>query len=507
MSYIKKQFFLKFYIFIILFSAICSQLTIIGPPLLSSKFINNTIEMEYGKVGLLTDFYIRGQIILETSTSTRDACNSFPSINLRKNNTNIYDENYKIILAYTGSCSISQKARNAQNAGASMLILIHKNNYFSDNFIYSDMGNDIYIPISFIGNSEGKILEEYILNNPNDKILVEINFKPKHKGIVDFKFFFSSSEPKAYELIGNMTNYINKFGEQVIFTPYYVVHKNPYYVEENPTSNLNCVSRGVYCYYPKATTITHEGQKILMEDIRQKCMFKITKEKNKDIKEYFKYLSTFAKLCINEKKISLTRECSKLTLKELGYSEDYLDECFADSFDVRPINLNSNFYIENNNKVLEKEYNEILKYKLTSFPAIIINDKLIPGIIKELNIVIQICNEVKEKPSFCSFITGFTDEHRTQSKRRSNIIYFLMFLLIVVNIGLFMMCRAYVLEKLKDRIDSDNIDVEGRIKNIINNYFVLRNNNNDYHSFENQSSNNKISSSNIVMNEGKVDTI
>ena len=71
------------------------------------------------------------------------------------------------------------------------------------------------------------------------------------------------------------------------------------------------------------------------------------------------------------------------------------------------------------------------------------------------------------------------------------------------------MCRAYVLEKLKDRVDSDNIDVEGRIKNIINNYFVLRGNNNDYHSFENQSSNknNKISSSNVIMNEGKVDII
>ena len=82
-----------------------------------------------------------------------------------------------------------------------------------------------------------------------------------------------------------------------------------------------------------------------------------------------------------------------------------------------------------------------------------------------------------------------------------------MFLLIVVNIGLFMMCRTYILEKLKNRINVDNIKIEGRIENIINNYFILRNNNNDYHSFENQSSNNKISSSNIVMNEGKVDTV
>ena len=501
-----KIFFIQLYIFSKLFSSIYCQLTIVGPPLLSSKFINNTIDIEYGKVGLLTDFYIRGNIIMETTSSKKDACYPLPSINLRKNNTNIYAENYKILLIYAGSCSISQKARNAQNAGASMLIIIHKSNFISDNFVYSETGNDIIIPVVFIKHGDGKILEEYIINNPNDNILVEVDFKPKQKKFVDFKFFFSSSEPRAYEFIGNMSKLIDKFGEQVVFTPYYVVHKNPYYVDENPTSNLNCVSRGVYCYYPKETTITQEGQKILMEDIRQKCMYMLIKDNKRDIKEYFNYLSSFSKLCINSAKKLLTRDCSKLALKELGYPDYFFDECIADSFNVRSTDLNSNFYIDKNNRILEQEYNEILKYKLDSFPAIIINDKHIYGIIKETNIVMHLCNEVKVKPSFCPFITGFTDEHRVQSKRSSNLIYFLIFLLIIVNIGLFMMCRAYVLEKLKDRMGMENIDVEGRIKNIINNYFVLRGNNNDYQSFENQSNNNN-STQNYVMNEGKVDTV
>ena len=131
---------------------------------------------------------------------------------------------------------------------------------------------------------------------------------------------------------------------------------------------------------------------------------------------------------------------------------------------------------------------------------------MISGIIKEQNIVIQLCNELKERPSFCSYLTGFTDEHRRQGKRTSNLIYFLIRLLIMVNIGLFFMCRTYILEKLKDRADFENIDVEGRIKNVINNFFALRNNN-DYQSFENQSSNNNSIRNNYVMNEGKVDTV
>ena len=499
MSKIKNILFF-FYLITLLLSTINTQLTFLSPHSLSSLFINNTIDIEYGKVGPLTDFYIRGQIILENISPNKDACSSLTGINLRKNNSTAFDENFKILLAFAGSCPISQKARNAQNAGASMLIIINQENFlFNLNFI-QEASNDIFIPIAFISNNNGKIINNYIMNYPNENIIVEINFKPKQKNIVDFKFFFSSSEPKAYELIGNMTKYMDNFGKQVNFTPYYVVHKNPYYVEENPNSNINCLSRGVHCYYPKETTITQEGQKILMEDIRQKCMFELNKDK--DIKQYFKYLDTFARLCINVEKKSLTRECSKMTLKNLGYDEDYLDECVAKSFGVAQYSLSSNVYIEKNNKILEKEYKEILKYKLTSFPAIIINEKPMEGIIKEKSIVIELCNGVLEKPMFCSYFTGFTEEHRAQSEFRSFTIYLLIFLLIVINIGLFFMCRTYILEKLKDKVNIDNIDFEGRIKNMINNYFVLRgNNNNDYHQLENQSNNNP------TQNEGQVFTV
>ena len=187
MSFISIKSFLKSYIYILLFSEIYSQLTILYPTLLSSKFINNTIDIEYGQIGLLTDFYIRGQIILETITPSRDTCSPLKDINKKNNNTNIYEENYKILLTHSGSCSISQKARNAQNSGMSMLIIINKINLASNYLTYSETGNDIKIPIAFIEKKEGKILEEYILNNPNDKMLVEINFKPKQKKIVNFK--------------------------------------------------------------------------------------------------------------------------------------------------------------------------------------------------------------------------------------------------------------------------------------------------------------------------------
>ena len=495
-----KTKIIKLYLQLLLIISIYSQLSILGPSDLVQQLFNRQIEMAYGKIGLLSNFYIRGELFMDTLTENSDACSPLTRLNLRKNNT-LFDENFKILLAYRGSCSFAQKARNAQNAGASMLIIINVGNTPINNVIFTDESNEVNIPVTLINNSDGKIIEDFIKLNPNTKILAEVNFSPSSvKKTIDFKFFFSSSEPRAYELLGKMVKYLDKFGGQIKFTPYYVVHKNPYYVEENPQSNINCLSRGVYCYFPKETTIIQEGQKILMEDIRQKCMYKLSNEKSNSNKLYFEYMNEFEKQCINRDKKTLNKICSQTTLEKLGYSENYLDKCVADSFDVSTYELSSPSTIDKDNKILKEEYDEILKYKITSFPAIIINDKLLNGIIKEENIIINLCNNVKIKPIFCPFFTGFINIHRRRGIHTNKIIYFLIFLLIFVNISLFFMCRAYILEKINERVNSGSIDVDSRINNVINNYFALKNTGNDYTAFnpKNQT---------IEMQEGKVSTV
>ena len=168
---------------------------------------------------------------------------------------------------------------------------------------------------------------------------------------------------------------------------------------------------------------------------------------------------------------------------ELGYPANYLDECVADSFGVKVNDLLSPSYIDKENKIMEEEYNEILKYKLTSFPALVINNKVVTGILKELGIAKVLCNNVKIKPNFCSAFTGVSEAH-IHKGIKIKMIYFLIFMLIFVNISMFFICRAYILEKINDRVKSGSIDIDGRINNVINNYFALKNNNNDYKAFD-----------------------
>ena len=129
-----------------------------------------------------------------------------------------------------------------------------------------------------------------------------------------------------------------------------------------------------------------------------------------------------------------------------------------------------------------------------------INNKVVTGILKELGIAKVLCNNVKIKPNFCSALTGISEAHINKGIETNRIIYVLIFMLIFVNISMFFMCRAYILEKINDRVKSGSIDIDGRINNVINNYFALKNNNNDYKAFD---SKNQV----IEMKEGNVNTI
>ena len=472
-------------IIISLVSFIKSELVIIGPSDLASRYYNKPIELVFGKLADLSNFYVHGEILFENKTTMHTACTELGPLNINANQ-NEYNEDYKILLAYNGECSIIQKARNVQSAGGSMLLLINNNDQDIKDVILEDdgSGNDIKIPIGLISLSNGRIMQNFIENNPKSRIMVEINFKPKPEPKkIEVKIFFSSSELKAYDLINNMMKYLDKFTDQVDLIPIYVSHQSPNYNQENPQRELNCITKGKYCYFPKETTIIQDGQRILMESLRQKCMY-VKSEENK--KYYYNYLQSFSKECLNTENVKFNERCSQQVLDYLGFPMDYLDECMAESFGVN--NLLSSSYIDNENKIFEKDYNEILKYKITSFPAVVVGDKPIEGIIKESKIVIEICKLSTKKPIFCPILTGIK-AHLIKGMNKKRRIYYMIGLIIVINIILFFIFRKYIKRKINEKINFNTIDFEGRVNNFVKNYFSLNKNREmDYKSFDTDAS-------------------
>ena len=68
---------------------------------------------------------------------------------------------------------------------------------------------------------------------------------------------------------------------------------------------------------------------------------------------------------------------------------------------------------------------------------------------------------------------------------------------------MFFKCRNYIIKKTNEGIVPGNIDIDGRIKQLINNYYDLKRNSNDYKAFESNSQ----TSTAIEMQEGNVSTV
>ena len=497
----KKTINLLLLIYIVSF--IKCDLVIIGPGDLASRYNNQPIEIVFGKTSDISNFYAHGEIILENKTISHNACSEL-GILPTNINQNEYSENFKILLAYSGQCSIVQKTRNAQNAGAQMLLLINDNEEDIKDVILEDdgSGSDIKIPIGLISLSNGRIIQNYIETNPKSKILVEINYQKKEaKKRIELKLFFSSSELKAYELIEKINQNTNKFLDQYEFIPIYVTHQSPTYDPEKAQRELNCVTKGKYCYFPKENTITQDGQRILIESLRQKCMYIKSKDK---LRYYYEYMQSFYKECLNSGVPRFNERCAKQVLENLGYPIDYLDECIADSFGVN--SLLSSSYIDNENNIFKKEYEEILKYKLSYFPAVVIDDKPLGGIIKEYTIVEALCNIVSTKPDFCSYISGGFNSQALTINRQKSWIYFLIIAIRVINIILFCTFRKYIMFKINEKINFNTIDFEGRINNVVQNYMSIKKNQElDYQSFDTDASSKNNKGYNKI--EGAVNTV
>ena len=490
---------MKFILIFFFFYLVNCQLSIIGPTDLNSQFSNRPIDIVFKKMTDSANFYVNGEVFFENVTKEHNACQDLGTL-ATNTNQNQFSENFKILLAYKGACPIFQKARNAQSAGASMLILINDNaQNISEVILEEDVaGSEFKIPVGLISQYNGRILHNYIDTYPKNRIMVEINIQPTNpKKKVELKLFFSSSELRAYQLLSNITSYIDKYDDQVTLIPIYVTHQIPGYDPNNAKREFNCVSKGKYCYFPKETTITQDGREILLESLRQKCMYKKSL-KAKKMKYYFDYMDKFYKNCLAVPTPRFNDRCSKQNLDLMGFGVDFLDECVGDSFGVKTL-LSSSF-VDNENYIFKQDYEDIMKYKLSSFPAAVVDDQPIDGIIKEYKIADALCQAVKVKPDFCIYLSGTVIE----SNPRRSWTFFLIILIIIINLCLFIIFRKYIRRKIGEKININMIEVEGRVNNILTNFFRFRKQDNDYQSFGKDGMNTNRASTQI---EGTVNTI
>jgi hypothetical protein len=256
------------------------------------------------------------------------------------------------------------------------------------------------------------------------------------------------------------------------FSPHYISHESALYNENHGVKIEHCISNGKYCASPRYDLGVDNGKDILLEDIRQKCLFNLSyNSTDKDESHMFmKYLIAYYEKCLTAVPPTFNYQCANLILEDIGYEKDKIQACVLKSFNVDKEN---DLLLNNENNLLEQDYEVKTKWNVKMFPTVMVNNRTILGAPSAENLLEAICAGFITKPTPCLIFFNPSVMIDTSNGDLSfGFIVFIIFLIILLNLALIYVCKRYIIKRLHERVD--NVDINGRINNVVSSYLALR---------------------------------
>jgi hypothetical protein len=299
----------------------------------------------------------------------------------------------------------------------------------------------------------------------NEDIILEIDFDSEKRDTVKIDIFYGSGDSSIYKLI----NSLKMFDNLIKINPNYINFKHPYFDEENPSfieANLeDCICGGRYCFEAKKSL---KGREILLENIRQKCVYEQAKN-TKNLTLFYDYLDLFYKACLNGQDIGISNlqkhfglKCSEEITKYLEFPNDYLETCVDSSFN--PNGVGYSYGETTFNKYLEKDKKNRNLYYLLHSSQILVNGRYFYSISNSDSIQNTICNLLNSPPDFC-----LRDSY--DSSMSFGTIFFIVVAVVIINLTIYLLCRRYISKRIEKRLM--NKDFIGEVNNTVSKYNKL----------------------------------
>ena len=331
---------------------------------------------------------------------------------------------------------------------------------------------DISIPAILISKSDGeKIINYYLMHSDNkeeiNKIRFEIRFDIENKNnTVNYDIWYTPDTENVYTFLKDFQKYQKALGDSAILGIHFVTFPHFSYNSNNTTPKEDCLGSGFYCIRPGKLGII-DGSIIVMESIKQKCIYYIANNQNK-IDYFWKFMAKFHENCIS-KENNFNEICSNDAIKSAGLSLDLVNQCVHNSFESTSYEKDSQYQKIAKNKILDKEYEIRKEYSISRVPSITINGRLYIGSWKPQFVFEAICAALIKKPEICYSEGKFQREVKGFSLMGN---VFIILIVIVINVALFLICKEFIRRKVLDRIRSSNIDTQ--INNAVNSYIALK---------------------------------
>ncbi|KAI3666815.1 hypothetical protein L6452_41852 [Arctium lappa] len=382
-----------------------SSLKVISP-----EDIKDTYECALGNFGLplyggtLTGF------ILYPKTN-QDACTNFTHDFSFKNNKTTLGTLPVFLLADRGGCFFTEKAWNAQNAGAAAILVADDR---PEQLITMDLPHEggarfdyvqnITIPSALISLS----LEESIkkaLNN-NDLVRVSLDWTealPHPDERVEYEFWTNSNDecgPKCDTQIDFVKNF--KGAAKILerkgytrFIPHYITWYCPEEYISSTKCMSQCINHGRYCAPDPEQDFSkgYKGKDVVVQNLRQACLYKVANESGNPW-IWWDYVTEFATRC-SMKNNKYTKDCTEEVIKSLGVDIKKIDECVGD-----PESDAENAILKAEQ---EAQIGNGVRGDVTILPTLIINNRQYRGKLDKKAVLKAICSGFEEttEPALC----------------------------------------------------------------------------------------------------------
>ncbi|CAI9294525.1 unnamed protein product [Lactuca saligna] len=317
----------------------------------------------------------------------------------------------KFVLLDRGDCFFALKVWNAQNAGASAVLvaddidepLITMDRPEEDGSSSKYIEN-ITIPSALISNNFGETLKKAISNG--DMVNLNLDWResvPHPDDRVEYELWTNSNDECGVKC-DMLMEFVKSFkgaaqilekGGYSLFTPHYITWYCPQAFTISKQCKSQCINHGRYCAPdPEQDFSTgYEGKDVVIENLRQLCVFKVANESRKAW-IWWDYVTDFQIRCpMKEKKYN--KECADEVIKSLGLDLGKIEKCMGDP------------NADSDNIVLKEEQDAQIgkgsRGDVTILPTLVVNNRQYRGKLEKGAVLKAICSGFEEttEPAVC----------------------------------------------------------------------------------------------------------
>ncbi|XVE93501.1 hypothetical protein REPUB_Repub01dG0198000 [Reevesia pubescens] len=315
------------------------------------------------------------------------------------------------VLVDRGDCFFALKVWNVQKAGASAVLvaddieeaLITMDTPEEDRSSAKYIEN-ITIPSALIEKTFGETLKKAI--SGGDMVNVNLDWReavPHPDDRVEYELWTNSNDECGVKC-DMLMEFVKDFkgaaqilekGGYTQFAPHYITWYCPQAFTLSRQCKSQCINHGRYCAPDPEQDFSsgYEGKDVVIENLRQLCVFRVTNETNKPWL-WWDYVTDFQIRCpMKEKKYN--KECADGVIKSLGLDDKKIEKCMGDP------------NADSDNPVLKEEQDAQVgkgsRGDVTILPTLVVNNRQYRGKLAKGAVLKAICAGFEEttEPAVC----------------------------------------------------------------------------------------------------------